>query len=185
MSNEKEVSINEIQQLMGRNLITFQSIEILLLDIHLKKSGRGNEKDLIEKRKKLEKMSFGDLTNSKAIDKFNTNNDHANESFEKEVIIDFNFLGDEEYFNVLLKKLSRYCVARNHLVHKFQLNFNLKDNQDKVSAKKLLNQQYTELEPLKEELREISKGLTTRRKEFLEFINSDAFFEEIEKEINN
>ena len=52
MANNDEVSTCEIQQLIGRNLITFQSIEIILQGIHLQKGGKGTEKELNNKRKK-------------------------------------------------------------------------------------------------------------------------------------
>ena len=180
MTNNDEVSTNEIQQLTGRNLITFQSIEILLQDIHLQKGGKGTEKELNNKRKKIKKMSFGDLINSKVISKLDSNIDLENEITDIE--INFSF-GNHQYLNELLSKLKQYSVARNELVHKFQLIFNLKDSKGRLDAKNLLDRQYILLEPLKEELREISKGLTIGRKEILDFMNSDEFFLEIKRQL--
>lgn len=184
MADNDEISMSEIQQLIGRNLITFQSIEILLQDIHLQKGGKGTEKELNNKRKKIKKMSFGDLTNIKIINKLDTNIDLDNESIEIETnIINFSF-GNHQYLNELLKKLKQYSLARNNLVHKFQLIFNLKDSRGKSDAKNLLEQQYILLEPFKEELKEISQALTIERKVILDFLNSEEFFEELERQLS-
>jgi hypothetical protein len=184
MCQYNEISIDEIQQLIGRNLIAFQSIEIFLIDIHLKKGGRGTEDELLKKQKVIKKMSFGDLINDKQVRKLDSKKNLEDESIEiKTPVFSFDLLPDDQYFKQLQKKLNQFSVERNILVHKFQLRFNLKTPQGRADAKLLLNQQYESLEPLKEELRVISQELTIRRKQLLDHFESEEFLTWLEMEI--
>ena len=62
------------------------------------------------------------------------------------------------------------------------MNFNLQDLQSRSNAKQMLNKQHLLLEPLKEELRNISKELGLQKKQFLDFVNSEHFINAIEQE---
>lgn len=184
MGLDIEVSVSEIQQLIGRNLISFQSVEILLLDIHLQKSGQGSKEELSKKRKKLMKMSFGALINDKQVRQLDSKQNLDDEGIEiKTPVFSFDLLPNDQYFKQLQKKLNQFTFERNILVHKFQLKFNLKTPQGRADAKQLLNHQYESLEPLKEELRVISQELAIRRKQFLDHFESEEFLTWLEVEI--
>jgi pyruvate dehydrogenase complex dehydrogenase (E1) component len=178
MNGNSEVSINEIYQLIGRNIIVFQSIEIFLIDIHIKKSGKGTEKDFEHKKKKVKKMSFGDLIDERQIQKLALNDGNVE---IMDYVYSFDFLPDIQFLKDIQNKLKKYSSSRNQLVHKFQHKYNLSTAQGRLDAKKHLNIEYENLVPLKEDLRKIVNVLIERHHDYTNTINSDEFTEALEK----
>ena len=181
MNVNSEITIEEIQHLIGRNILAFQFIEILLKDINLKKNGKGTEKELKNKKKKIMKMSLGDLVNHKKLQLLDSNINLDDGNLElTDPILSFNFLPDTESLEQLQAKLSELSTDRNILVHKLRFNFKVETNLGKIDAKHFLNHQYENLIPLSKELKHISDVLTTRQNSFKTVIESDQFLAEIE-----
>lgn len=180
MKTDHTNDLSEIEQLIGKNLLAFQSIEMLLIAIHTLRGGRGTESSLKKKSKQISKMSFGDLINDKQLQKLNLNDDCEEIN---EVIYSFDYLPDIETLNELLSKLKKFSTSRNELVHKFQCKFNLMSAQGKLDAKSYLCEQLTYLTPLKEELRHIVQTLIIRRVDMKRTLESEEFMIELEKAI--
>lgn len=180
MKTDDTNDFSEIEQLIGKNLITFQSIELLLISIHSLRGGRCTESSLKKKKKKISKMSFGDLIDDKQIKKLDLSDDY--EEID-EVIFNFDFLPDDQTLKELQSKLKKFSTSRNELVHKFQRKFNLMSAQGKLDAKSYLCEQLTYLTPLKEELRHIAQTLIIRRVDMQRTLESEEFMIELEKAI--
>lgn len=179
--NKEEISVNEIYELIGRNIIVFQSIEIFLTKIHTMKGGKGTEKDLNVKKKKISKMSFGDLIDEKQINRHDKDYEDVD---SPKVIFSFDFLPDINILNDIQQKLKKFASSRNQLVHKFQYKYNLTTKEGREEAKEVLDNEYKQLAPLKEELRNILKVLANRTEDYIATMNSDEFLAALEHEKN-
>ncbi|MDO9233988.1 MAG: hypothetical protein Q8S46_06180 [Methylotenera sp.] len=64
--------INHIEMLVGRNILLFQEVELLLKDINHLRYGAGTENNLLERKKKINELSLGRLSDTSVLTKIDS-----------------------------------------------------------------------------------------------------------------
>ena len=182
MDTELESLKNEVHRKLGRNIILFQKIELLLkfLLANSKISGYLDELKIIQERqnKIFEKQTLGQLVkqffeniilNSKKID------DEPNVLKEKGIwiSIDCQFSSDStvyQDYEQQKKSLALIVAERNELVHHFFLKWDLTLFDGWNSAEHYLDKQYDKIEKEFQHLKVLAELLEEGRKDIPNFV---------------
>ncbi|NMH61015.1 OST-HTH/LOTUS domain-containing protein [Alteromonas ponticola] len=175
-----KVSVNEVQQKIGRNMLLFQQLEYLLKHIVLNGNISGHIGNFHAKRaKQVETVStqtLGKLV-SQYIDDIHDASDTEDEVFadkdEAHISFKFRISSDSAYFETKKVALSRLVNERNELVHHF-LPYFKPDSPD--SCQEIARKLDAQSETVRHEINNLSmivKSLDEGRKNLLAFISSE------------
>ena len=192
MDTELESLKNEVHRKIGRNIILFQKIELLLkfLLANSKISGYALElKEIIEQQNKVfEKQTLGQLVNQ-----FFENIIFSSTKIDDEpdvlkgvwINFDCKFLNDSSVYEEQKKSLVLVVAERNELVHHFLLKWDLTLVDGWISADQYLDKQYEKIENESQNLQVLAEILEERRKDIPDFLRQFVDFIKIEKKLVN
>lgn len=131
--------INHIQMLVGRNILLFQEVELLLKDINHLRYGAGVESKLLERKKRIDEMSLGRLSDSTVLNKIDFKLSVKNDT---DFHYKYDILKDYEPLNSAVKFFNDINADRNFLVHNFITKWNLDESESRTKAIEWLTTQY-------------------------------------------
>ena len=182
MNTELESLKNEVHRKLGRNIILFQKIELLLkfLLANSKISGYVDELKIIQERqnKIFEKQTLGQLVNQffeNIIFSLKKIDDEPDVLKEKGVWISFDcaFPNDSTIHEEQKKSLALIVAERNELVHHFFSMWDLTLFNGWNSAEHYLDKQYDKIEKEFQHLKVLAKLLEEGRKDIGNFMKTD------------
>ncbi|MFO1432126.1 MAG: OST-HTH/LOTUS domain-containing protein [Candidatus Competibacteraceae bacterium] len=188
IDTELEKLKNELHRKLGRNIILFQKIELILKTLLARGqiSGYASELNMTleEQVTAVGKQTMGKVVKG-VLENIFSDSDKSKDKPEelKEPWLSFNLKIQAEYqydADILYEKsknrLASIVAERNELVHHFLLKWNFNSMESFSSAEQYLDQQYERILPEFEYL----KGLLEDMKAFTDFMVSDEFHKQFE-----
>lgn len=174
-----EISVNEVLQKIGRNMMLFQELEYLLKHIILTGNISGNVRDFQAIRTKqiatVSKQTMGQLVgqyiqNTHSESEFD--DDESDEVSEAYVSFRFRIERDSVYYEAKKEALSSLVNERNELVHHLLPQFDPSSTQSRHDIAKKLDIQSEKVRSEVKELKEIAKSLQEAAKRLSDFLGS-------------
>ena len=175
MLQKPDNKIEEIQILIGKNILLLQEIEQLLKFIIYHESGKGLEKDLKKRKKNIDAMPLGKLLNKKMTDRHNSTIDPEITPLN-ETYVSYSFTLGKTDISILKKSVETDVLEeRNILVHKFLIENDLTNDIGIAKAKKFLTEQHEKITKQKLPLVESRDALIKVGSTLNNFLNSQAY----------
>jgi hypothetical protein len=174
-------NLDEIEYLVGKCILRYQAIELLLKQIHLLKDVNFTSLGLKTKVKALEKLSLGDLSNEKNIEHILRKLLPTDSETSAEAHISFKVEFTElNPLKTLFDRLKPLVKRRNQLVHRLLTDeaFNSDSNMSALVTK--LREDVNELSGILTETRGIYNILQTCHSTMYEYLNSSEFDRDFE-----
>lgn len=185
MTVEQEQLRSEVERKIGRNLILFQEVEILLkvLICSNQCSGYAGELKKLakQKREKLRKVTLGNLVKRFFKELFNQPNEEQLPENIEEPHISFCFVlekNGEAYAN-WEQEVYSLVEERNQLAHELPLRWDLYSIKGLRSLNQHLDQQYSKIQATRENLTAILQGLEDCIKDFSSQEFADALLKQM------
>jgi hypothetical protein len=132
--------INHIEMLVGRNILLFQEVELLLKEINHLRHGAGTENNLLKRKRKINELSLGRLSDTSVLNKIDSKLSVKNAT---EFYHTYDLLKDYEPLNAAIKFFNDINADRNFLVHNFIAKWNLAEAEVRIKAIEwLINQHH-------------------------------------------
>lgn len=172
---------NEVLRKIGRNVVLFQQIEVMLklLVTNGKLSGYVCDLEAIKEQQKAKVMrhTLGQVAGlflENTHGEYQETEEELPELPEKKMHMSFSFKIQSDEESYLLKKanLAKMIQERNDLIHQFILNFNLNTIESLTEAEHYLDAQREVLLPELENVKQYLKALDEGRKKIEELIVS-------------
>jgi hypothetical protein len=181
MKTELEKYRNVVHQKIGRNVVLFQEIELLLKHLaatgHV--SGYASEIQTIIKQQvaSIHKQTMGQVVGRFVENTYSEAEDVTNESEElKEAWLSFGFkIRGEDIYERRKKALTSIVAERNELIHHFLPKWDWNSIDNFREAEEYLDRQYDTILSEFENLRDSAKYLQEIEKKFAAFMLSDEY----------
>lgn len=131
--------INYIEMLVGRNILLFQEVELLLKEINHLRYAAGTESNLLERKKKIDELSLGRLTDTAVLNKIDSKLSVKNDT---DWFHTYNLLSDYEPLDTAIKFFNDINADRNFLVHNLIAKWNIVEPENSSKAIEWITSQY-------------------------------------------
>ncbi len=173
---------DNIYQKIGRNVVLYQQLELLLKHI----VGNNNFSAPISKLKQTQELNrkmIHTSTMGNLVGRFvenigpNSTDDELNEEEVTEAMLSFRFhLGvDKERYEEKKQTLSRIVAGRNRLIHHTISEYDFRSFDSLQNLSRDLDQQEQEVSKEIDELKAISKTMIKAQTEYVNFLSSEEF----------
>ncbi|WP_047540626.1 hypothetical protein [Methylotenera versatilis] len=178
ISAEDLAEIRNIQMLLGRNVLIFQNVEHILKLIHQFKEGKGTFENLHNRKKKIDELSLGRLTDETYLKKIDSK---FNKEESDQYYFSYNSLPDNEALNTTIKFFNDINDDRNFIIHNFCKRWHLDHKDHRVEAKNWLVKQYDDVLANRAVLIDVMQMIVSRTLMMNEFVNSSEGVKALEE----
>ncbi len=187
MSSEEplETAKNEVHRKIGRNMLKFQYMELMLKFLIANGQFSGTIETLSENLER-QNASVSKKTMGKLVGDFLETTHTKQEKPEDigdidSIHLSFNFRVDcdQVYYDKRKEKLAEIVSQRNELVHHLLLKFNLESIENCTEIERYLDEQHDQLLPEINHLKSLIENLQRTKKELFEYVASEEYWAEI------
>lgn len=181
MREDIEELKNEVLRKIGRNVVLYQQLEVMLKLLVSNGNIAGYVCDLQlikeQKKEKVMRQTLGHVAGQfleNTYGEYQEHDEELDELSEKKMHVSFSYKiqSDENHYQRTKENLAKIIQERNDLIHHFILNYNLNSMDSLLEAEQYLDCKREALLPELENVKQYLKALDEGRKELARLISS-------------
>ena len=181
MESDLDVLKNEVLRKIGRNVILYQQLEVMLKLLVSNGNITGYVCDLQlikeQKKEKVMRQTLGHVAGQfleNTYGEYQEHDEELDELGEKKMHVSFSYKiqSDENHYQRTKENLAQIVQERNDLIHHFILNYNLNSMDSLIEAEQYLDSKREALLPEHDNVKQYLKALDEGRKEIAKLIVS-------------